>query len=557
MHRRPANSIDGFSLRRRNVADDHATSGLEAPDKLPVPEQYLQPTSEASGQAHRIDQRPTSSTVGTIGTLAASQHVAKNDIDASLRAIDAEEEPVKKRRRVITKKTVKRMLLVIALLLLAGGGYFGYKLIFASGSIFQGNIFSVFQNHPLKKDSMGRSNILLFGTSEDDPGHADAGPDLTDSIMVLSVDQDKKNAVMFSVPRDLWVDYGQACLAGYEGKINALYQCAKQGSSDQTGANKLKSVVGEVFGLDIQYYAHVNYTALKQAVDAVGGVTVVIDSDDSRGVMDNNFDWQCGATLSARKQKCPPNGHMVDYPNGSATMDGDHALALARARNEAGGYGLSGGNFDREQYQQKILLAIKDKAVSAGTLANPIAVSNLIDSFGNNIRTNFDTSEIKTLVELANSVKKESIRSISLVDQEKPLVTTGQYSGQSIVRPVAGISDFSAIHAYIQAQLGNSNQASSSEAAKIEVLNGSDIAGIASKKQAELISKGINVTSIGDAPTRAEYGEFKWYDLSGGSMPQTAKKLTDVLGQGSSGSTLPSGVQSDANFVIIYGNGAN
>lgn len=535
------NNIDGFTLRRRNTTNN-AKPRL-GNDKLPVPKQFLVTGVKANEQQSSIDQRPTSSSVGQAGTTAASHHLAQ-EIDASLRSIDEEAPKVAKKRKR-PKLRIKYILIALAFLAVFGLGYFGLKIFLAGNNIFNGNLFDVFSNKSLKRDSFGRTNILMFGTSEDSPAHIEEGSgSLTDSIMVISLDQDKKNAVMFSVPRDLWVDYGQACISGYQGKINVVYECAKEGTSVQAGAQKLKGIVGEVFGLDIQYYAKVNYSALKDAVNAVGGINVTIDSDDPRGVYDPNFDWQCNF-------RCK----MVKWPNGPAQLDGEHALALARARNAAGGYGLGGGNFDREQYQQKILLAVKEKAVSAGTLANPIAVSGLIDSLGNNIETNFETSELKTLVELAGSINKTSIKSISLVDKNEPLVTTGSYSGQSIVRPVAGISDFSEIQSYIRLQLsGNTN---TGEDATIEVLNGTDLSGIASKKETEFESQGLVITSIGDAPTRSSYGKLQWFDLTGGSKPQTANKLMEVLKEPNSGSSLPEGVQSDADFVIIIGNGAN
>ena len=539
-------------LRRRNPTqqNDDALQKVDI-DRLPMPQQFLRQHDEPRDDNDpSIAMRPTSPVIGEVGTVAASHHM-HDDISQSLQAIEDEENHPKKRRKRITKKAVKRSLFVIALIMLGVGGFLGYKLLFAGSSIFQGNIFDVFNGRALQKDSLGRSNILLFGTSEDDPDHD--GSDLTDSMMVISIDQTKKNAVMFSIPRDLWVDYGQSCLAGYQGKINAVYECAKQGGSDQAGANKLKDIVGEVFGMDIQYYAKVNYTALRDAVNAVGGITVTIDSDDPRGIMDPNFDWQCGP-WAERKTKCPPNGHMVDYKNGPVDLDGDHALALARARNANGGYGLSGGNFSREQYQQKIIVAIREKAVSAGTLANPVAVTSLIDSLGNNIRTNFATAEIKTLVDISKDIKKDSIRSISLIKEGQALVTTGSYNGQSIVRPVAGLTNYTQIQSFLRNQF--TGETGTTEDATIEVLNATDRSGVASKKQTELAGKRIVVTSIGDAPTTTAYA-LRWYDTTGGKMPLTAKKLASTLGKESSGSTLPTGVQSDADFVIIVGDGTN
>ena len=538
------NSIDGFTLRRRNITSGTPSAKLDA-DVLPVPQQFLaQPSTQPIAQPEQtsiaIDQRPTSSTVGTAGTTAGGGRFA-NEIDESLRQIDDEDQQKPKRRIKIGKRGIKRLIIALLVVFALIAGYIGVKTLLAGSSVFNGNLFDVFSNKPLKKDQFGRSNILLFGTSEDSQAHIEGGSGgLTDSIMVISVDQEKKNAIMFSIPRDLWVDYGRDCLAGYSGKINALYECAKDGTSEQAGADALKGIVSETFGIDIQYTAKVNYSALKDAVNSVGGITVTIDSDDPRGIYDPNFDWQCN-------RRC----NMVKWPNGPAELDGEHALALARARNAAGGYGLGGGNFDREQYQQKIILAIKEKAVSAGTLANPVAVSGLIDSIGNNVDTNFETSEIKTLVDLTSEINASNIQSISLVDEDKPLVTTGNYNGQSIVRPLAGIDDFSKIQSFIQQKFAGSVE--STENATVEVLNGTDSSGVASKKEAELESRGIVVTSIGDAPTSSSYGAVQWFDMTGGSKPQTAKKLQEAIGEASSGSTLPVGVQSDADFVIVVG----
>lgn len=538
------NSIDGFSLRRRNSSSITPSTKLDVgPQHVPqqfLAQPYALPGTDSEQTVAAIGEQATTNTIHVAGAPPHGERLT-DEIDQSLRQIDDEDHQKPKRRFNLGKRGIKRMLIALAVIAALIGGYIGVKTLLAGSSVFNGNLFDVFSNKPLKKDQFGRSNILLFGTSEDSPAHQEQGAgELTDSIMVISVDQEKKNAIMFSIPRDLWVDYGRDCLSGYSGKINAVYECAKDGASEQAGADALKDVVSESFGIDIQYTAKVNYGALKDAVNAVGGITVTIDSDDPRGIYDPNFDWQCN-------YRCK----LVKWPNGPAELDGDHALALARARNAAGGYGLGGGNFDREQYQQKIILAIKEKASSAGTLTNPVAVSGLIDSVGNNVDTNFETSEIRTLVDLAAAIDATNIRSISLVDEEVPLVTTGNYNGQSIVRPVAGIDDFSKIQSFIQQQFAGSVE--STENATVEVLNGTDSSGVASKKEAELESKGIIVTSIGDAPTSSSYGAVQWFDMTGGSKPQTAKKLQEAIGEASSGSTLPTGVQSDADFVIVVG----
>ncbi|MBC7746897.1 LCP family protein [Pedobacter sp.] len=540
MNNRRQNNTDGFVLRRRTQQQNAAHKLGTGP--LLVPERFKDENPKI--QTRRDD-------VPAIAPMPINQPVQtglkRSEMDASLADIDAvPQQELGKHRHRFSRKGFKRVILVLLVLFLAVGGYLGVKFLITSGRVFNGNLFSLLgAGTELKTDSLGRTNILIFGTSEDDPSHSDAGPDLADSIMLVSVDQKTKQAALMSIPRDLYVKYGEACNSGYEGKINEVYQCGAEGADEKKGSEKLMSVVGENFGLDVQYYAHVNYTVLRETVDAVGGITVNIESDDPRGILDRNFDWTC-------KYNC----YLVKWPNGPAQLDGTHALALARARNDSGGYGLSRSNFDREQNQQKILLALKDKAVSAGTLTNPVALSGLLDALGNNVRTNFDTGEVKTLTGLAADIKNENIKRVDLIADGEAVLTTGSSpSSGSIVRPIAGLYDFSKVKTFVRSKL--TQVASGTEEATIEVLNGSDTSGVAGVKAEELTAKGIIVSSTGDAPTSASYGDLQWFDLSGNTKPKTNQKLTTVLGEASSGTTLPSDVQSDADFVIIVGNGVN
>lgn len=535
MDKRRNQNIDGFIVRRRAPG-----SGSRPPRTLneqpAVPSKFL--------RSPRSESRPAQPPINPTTQLPrpVSPGLSTREISASLNELDEKKRPARKRRFRISKR---RIAVFIVTILLALGVFFGIKVLIASSQLFSGNIFDLLgRGATLKTDENGRSNILVFGTSEDDPGHKDAGANLTDSIMIVSINQETKDAAMISVPRDLWVEYGEGCMSGYEGKINVVYECGADGDNEPAGAKKLMGTVGEAFGLDIQYYAHVNYTVVRDTVNAVNGVTVEIDSDDPRGILDRNFDWACN-------YRC----HYVKWPNGPAQLNGDQALALARARNASGGYGLGGGNFDREQYQQKIIMALKDKAASAGTLANPVAVTNILDALGDNVRTNFSAGEVKTLINLAGEIPTSSIKRVSLVEEGKAVLTTGNIGGQSVVQPRAGTYDFSEVQSFIRKRL--TSRASNGESASIEVLNGSDYMGVAGEKAAELEAAGFNDVTTGDTPSDSSYGSFVWYDLSGGAKTSAATKLKSVLGKNAAGKTLPSGVQSDADFVIIVGNGAN
>lgn len=551
MQKHQRNNTDGFIVRRRGQSDILPRPTLDSLGKNQgLPAHFLAPKkqephrAEAAG-APLVERR----VMNDHSTAPIAQNTEPLTLDMSLNDTDkpTTDRKTKKqkapRRPLPVKKIIKWAVIILLVSGIGLGAYFAYKLLATGGQIFNGNLVGAVFAPPkeLKMDEYGRSNFLLFGTSEDDPEHG--GADLTDSIMVASVDQKNKDVFLVSIPRDLYVNYGQACPAGYQGKINALYSCLKEQVDEAAGREALRKKVGEVLGLEVQYVAQVNYTALREVVDAVGGITVTIDSADPRGILDRNFDWDCPKGLYT----C----YNVKYPNGSAQLDGKHALYLARARGANGDtYGLAQANFDREKYQRAILVALKDKAVSAGTLANPVAVNGILDTLGRNVRTNFDTEEIKTLVKLAQEIQNNSIVSVPLNDAEGPLVTTGNVGGQSIVRPVKGIADFSQIQAVMKAHA--TGDVASLEKAVIDVLNASGEAGIATKKADDLRAQSLTVGNVANAPSSLNTAPLQVYDLTEGKMPGTRKKLESLFGVTVS-TAKPEGVTTSADFVVIIG----
>jgi LCP family protein required for cell wall assembly len=478
-----------------------------------------------------------------------SSGISRSEIDDSLAQIHDDEQPKvrptffrKRQKKVLTRKQkiIRRVVIAVVVLLLAIGAYVAIRAFIASSQILQGNIFDIFQNQPLKTDANGRSNIVVFGTSEDDPGHE--GALLTDSIMLISVDQKKKNAYLLSIPRDLYVDYGQGCNSGFSGRINEVYSCySGDGEQEKEGATALMQKVGEIVGLDTQYYVHMNYGVLRESVDAVGGVSVVIDSDDPRGIFDDNFDWKCNYRCNYVKYKNGPTGK----------MDGEHALALARARGASGNtYGLAGANFDREKYQRKILVALKEQAVSAGTLTNVGKVTALIDAMGKNLRTNFATAEIRTLMSLGTDTKSNDIKSLVLNDENQPLVTGTMVNGASVLIPSAGQGDFSEIQAYVRKKL-NDNPVVREEA-NIAVLNGTTTIGLAQQEADALSAKDYTVISTGNAPD-TDYGTTVVYRLNKDDMGGTAKALAKRYGVKLKTSVPDFTVAEGVDFLIIVG----
>lgn len=435
----------------------------------------------------------------------------------------------------------KKVVLIVLLLLLMVGGFLGWKFLAASSKVFEGNVLGFLNTTKLDGEDEGRVNILLAGTSEDDPDHEGAA--LTDSIMLVSVDTRNNTAFTTSIPRDLWVRYGgEQCLAGFEGKINNTYQCGESESFSEPGYPKggmglLAKVVGTNFGIPVQYYGKINYTAFRDAVDAVGGITITIDSDDPRGIYDPNIQ--------------PKDGGPVRLKNGPQKLDGKGALALARSRNVAGGYGMSRGDFDRTTYQRAMLIALKDKALSAGVLSNPSKIGGLLDAAGDNVETNFNTSELRRLHDLSKLIKSSDITSVDLADPELNLIKTGMYNGQSIVLPSAGIKDYSEIKTYFKKL--TSTDPLVKEEAQVVVLNGSGQTGLAQKYADKLSEKGITVLVVSNAD--AEQQTSSLVDISDARNPKTVAYLQKDLNTKviRDSSTVAEASRYKADYLIILG----
>lgn len=550
-------SLDGFYPRRPNTRSQVGQIGFNSAQGTPSRNDNplaLRPSHQASVQRN-VNDTFTVPHPGGVDEHMGQTGLSRSELEESLRGIDEEEAtladyPEKRSKKVNKGKKPKRVrrvvkwaILLIVVGALAIGGYTVIKGILASNSIFKGDIFGLVQQRSLKQDANGRTNILIFGTSEDDEGGNHPGAYLTDSIMLLSVNQTKKDAYMVGIPRDLWVKYDEPCY-GSAAKINALYQCvSNDGSDDAAGSKALTQKVSEVTGLDVQYYAHVNYSVVRDAVDAVGGIDITIPDYDpvAPGIYDPNFDWKCHYTCK-----------MVYYKDGErAHMDGEHALAFARARNAEGGYGLPHGNFDREKDQQLVLVALKDKALSVGTLTNFVTVTKLLDAMGSNLRTNIETAEIRTIMSLASDIKTDAIHSIDLNKEGESVMTTGSSEdGQSIVRPISGLYDYTGVAKYIKKQI--LSEPFMLEDALVVVLNGSGAAGQGAIVSDKLGDIGFNMAVPQNAPD-GEYARREVYARDATKYPATLKKLQSLYGTVKTGGIDKFDVSSDIDFVVVVG----
>lgn len=419
------------------------------------------------------------------------------------------------------KRKIILWIISIFILLIVGGVVW---FILWSNSIIakitdgQGNLFDLITETyaPLKTDANGRTNILAFGTSgynmdgdEGDGTHD--GAQLTDSIMVISLDQKTGDTAMLSVPRDLKAS--PTCTA--TGKINEVYWCNNmEGTTEQAGAEALIAEVSDILNIEIQYYAHVNWGSLVQIVDTLGGITVTVDED-----IDDYYRYEAGGTY---------------------TMGGEEALWLARIR-----HGTAHGDFTRTASQQKILIGIKNRIFEKSLSITDLL--SLASTLGDNLRTNFSIDEMKTLAHLSSSFDFDTMRQVSLIDPVM-LVTTGTINGISYVLPAAGANNYLAIQNYVAKMF--SSDPRSYENYTILVLNATDTPGLASSEQIILKDSGYDNIYIDDAPEGTYAEGYTLYNLTDAARG-TRKLLEEKYGAALPLESLPANISTDYDFILI------
>jgi LCP family protein required for cell wall assembly len=452
------------------------------------------------------------------------------------------------RRSIANKRWKKRLVrssIVAAALMLIVGGWVGSRLLTNVDKVFHGSIVSDVQalssTTKLKGESSGRINFLLAGDSEDDPGHQ--GADLTDSIMVVSIDTQNHTGFMLSIPRDMWVDIPGI---GHE-KINAANDITNfnQPGYPSGGMGQLEQIVTTDFGIPIDYYGLIDYTAFRDAVNAVGGISITIQSPDPRGLYDAYTN--------------------LKLPNGMVTLDGQQALNLARARGDdsAGdtSYGFPDSDYDRTEHQRQMLVALEQKASTVGVVSDPLKIGQLFNAVGNNVQTDMNLADVLRLTQITKGMSVSSLQSLTLADSgTNPLLA--DYTapdGEEALIPSAGLDDFSQIQTYYQELTsGKANTAVITESPSVVVLNGSDVDGLARKEADILQSEGFNVVGVTDS--NAEYPGTEIIDLSNGKMPAAKAQLAQTFKSDTttvtSTSASPEAGEADgynANFVVVLG----
>jgi len=232
-------------------------------------------------------------------------------------------------------------------------------------------------------------------------------------------------------------------------------------------------------------------------------------------------------------------------------MDGELALKYARSRHA---YGVEGTDFARAARQQKVIEALKEKALSAETLTTPKLVANVISELNNNISTDLKIWEILKAWQLVKNIDKSNIITKVLSNQPSGLLvdTTG-YDGAYLLMPRSGnFSEINYLFNHIFETAPDEVKTKiQGESAKVKVLNGTWISGLAGKMAADLEKYNFNIVSVANC-SRQNFERSVIYDLTFGAKKDSLEMLKKKTGANVS-FTLPDWLKNDLSAEAASG----
>jgi LCP family protein required for cell wall assembly len=297
---------------------------------------------------------------------------------------------------------------VIVAVAIAGLVYWGVGVYSALDDFSKPSGESIFPSVPPDKvvevpkwEGKERVNILLLGGDARDAD--ENGVARSDSILVASFDPVAKKAHLFSVLRDTYAaidDHGK-------GRINSAITMG--------GPNLAMKTVGDLLGLEIQYYVYTDFEGFKSLIDTIGGIYFDVEKD------------------MRYRDNADGNRYDIDLKKGYQLLDGEKALQYVRFRHDA----MS--DYTRTERQRNFLKAVASELQSTWNL---IRMKEILESVSPYIETNLSVSDMLKLGQLGVESHVGGTAQIPPMD----LVSEEHVGGASVI----GIRDTDALIGYVQ-----------------------------------------------------------------------------------------------------------
>jgi LCP family protein required for cell wall assembly len=337
----------------------------------------------------------------------------------------------------------------------------------------------------------GDLNILVVGSdsragltkSQEHSLHvgSDSGQ-RSDTMILLHIPAGGGKAVMVSLPRDSYVTIPAHRSGGQEvpaqkNKLNAAYS--------EGGAKLTIETVEHNTHVRIDHYIEINFLGFVNMVNALGGVNVCNNTAIHDPV---HRDAATGGYA----------GSGLELPAGTSHLNGTTALEYVRARE----FDPAQGDLGRISRQQKFMVALLDKAKSAGVLLNPFKLDHFLHTVASSITTDsgLGTSQILRLAEALHSMSPKNVQLLTVPLSNTALATP---VGSAVLwDPVLSKRLF---HDFTEDKpITNVTRPSRLTIPpgniSVKVLNATSSAGLAARTAQSLAAVGFGVSGTGNAP---------------------------------------------------------
>lgn len=377
-------------------------------------------------------------------------------------------------------------------------------------SISKGQDFSkneTNRSRPLDK-KLERINVLIVGVDAKNPKMSAKAR--TDTMMVATFDPHRNQASIISIPRDTRV-----IIRGHKGKdkINHAHVYG--------GIDLCQKTVKDLLGIDIHYYIKINYEGLEKIVDDVGGVKVDVPRD-----------------MKYDDPYADPPLH-INLKKGKQILDGDKAMQFVRYRK-----GYKGQDLERIKAQHTFLKAFGDKLLQPQMI---IKVPKLVDTFTSYVETDMPVSVIMKYALKAKKMSLEDINTVTIPGEHQFIHGVSYYNPN--MDKIASL-----IHDIFKGNFTKTevSEKTVDEKTTIEVLNGSNIGGLATKTAQQLKREGYNIVNISNVKGMA-YSQTHIYDRK--NKLKDAKNIAKILKIKEAEVDID--MKSKADITIIVGSDMN
>ncbi|WP_209121747.1 LCP family protein [Alkalihalobacillus sp. BA299] len=249
-----------------------------------------------------------------------------------------------------TKKIILIASIIVAVIVLsiAGYGFYLYKTVKDTVTEMHQPIEREKTTRIVEVEKKQPLSFLITGV--DSRGEEIKGR--SDTIIVMTVNPNKKSVKMLSIPRDTRT---HIVGKGIDDKINHAYAFGGVGMAMDT--------VSELLDIPIDHYVSVNMEGFKDIVDAVGGVTV-----------NNSFAFKEGR---------------FTFPEGEITLSGEEALAYSRMRKQD-----PRGDFGRNDRQRQIINAVIQEGAQISSISK---IDDMLQAIGHNVKTDIEFDDMKEI----------------------------------------------------------------------------------------------------------------------------------------------------------------